>query len=283
LQRSVSPEVHESSKHFKKTSLDPLDSTVIHDHVHDLITQHLSGEDLLQMSEVSPNWNRILSSQIARKNRLNFIDDNPSYEKLQLLFNSFRNYKAMAVSTSNFTLANLIAGRIEELKVKSTTVCTESLNGCNHWNFGSFDKFKNLKVLDLSECEENLEPFSLQKAINLKTLAIRAWYFTAFPKMKIDNLLLIENDDDDCQACEQEFRTFMQSFLDLKTLYVWYLTDYVLEVVAEMYPNLKTLSYDRIEEEVIEKHAEMCRGNEDINRGIEIVNSNGKYRKFNQW
>ena len=51
--------------------MDPLDSEILHEHVHHYIAQHLTGKDLLAMSEVSMSWNEFAEGQkIGDKVRL---------------------------------------------------------------------------------------------------------------------------------------------------------------------------------------------------------------------
>jgi hypothetical protein len=76
--------------------LDPFNSDVLHEHVYCYITQHLTGEDLLKISEVSTSWNEIAENQNIGDKVLLYIDLYSMTDKdLKIIEESSREYKTV--------------------------------------------------------------------------------------------------------------------------------------------------------------------------------------------
>jgi hypothetical protein len=275
---------------------------VIHEDVQGLIMQHLTGKDLLRMSEVSPAWKNVLSSRIAEKVRLNFAEESPDYENLKMLVESPREYKAMAVGSKNVTVVKYFAKRVEDLQViQNWEGENKKYCDCQHYSIqNSLRDCKKLKILDLiayhkwlrNDCTSVAEAVIDQ--IEVLKLSSTEDCLDHFPNLKT---LLIEKLDNSNCPCDEEFpmdsvenlqlnvyRTndpsyssdacyHLEYFPNITSLHVSRLTVELMEFIAENKPNLKKLSYGIIDEGVKERYDEMRQNSgEDIGQGIEFTN-----------
>jgi hypothetical protein len=108
-------------KRPKEASLDPLDSEILPKRVHGYITQHLTGKDLLAMSEVSTTWNEVAeSNKIGDKVRLKFNADALSVEDFKIMTSSARKYKEVSMKAENEASAGAVwifSDTVEKLTV----------------------------------------------------------------------------------------------------------------------------------------------------------------------
>jgi hypothetical protein len=123
--------------------MDPLVSEILHEDVHPYIAQHLTGKDLLAMSEVSKSWNKFTYNHIGDKVRLNFNSDSISTEDFKIIVSSSRSYKDVSVNVGenvSCVALCLTADTAEKLEVDFTD-SYDSSNGRD---------FPKLKILDLT-------------------------------------------------------------------------------------------------------------------------------------
>lgn len=87
-------------KKSESASPDPFDT--VHEHVHDLILQHLRGKEVLTAFEVSSRWNQLMvKSEVGMSKIKLVVDEYRSRQKMNeinMLIESKRNYQRLKVS-----------------------------------------------------------------------------------------------------------------------------------------------------------------------------------------
>jgi F-box domain len=91
-------------------TMDPFNDDFLHEHVHRYIFQHLTGKDLLKMSEVSTSWNEVAENQkIGDKVRLTLNVNSKTVEDLKILEGSSRDYKTMTMEFDYFEHSTIVS------------------------------------------------------------------------------------------------------------------------------------------------------------------------------
>lgn len=136
--------------------------------------QHFNGKDLLSMSEVLKNWNKLVAAEISEKFTLNLPDDVREYQDMTLT----RKYKHVTMILGNVSkhkALSKVASSVEDLKVIEKE---EPVNFSNPdstaedvVNEGEqkLINFPNLKSLDLQTIS-NVEDFFLVSKIRMNQL-----------------------------------------------------------------------------------------------------------------
>lgn len=100
---------------LEEASMDPLQK--LHEDVHSLIVQHFTGSDLLQISEVSPDWHeKVITDGAMRKIKLCLsLDDSENFREIM---KSERNFKNIETETKSYlNIVTKHAATLEELKI----------------------------------------------------------------------------------------------------------------------------------------------------------------------
>jgi hypothetical protein len=131
----------------KGSPIDPFDSKVLHKSVYRYIAQHLTGMDLLAVSEVSTTWNEVAeSNNIGDKVRLKFNADALSVEDFKIMTSSSRKYTDVSMKAESEASSGVLwifADSVEKLTVDIT----------ENREFKASINFPNLISLDLTAAD----------------------------------------------------------------------------------------------------------------------------------
>jgi hypothetical protein len=158
-QRLASPSDAVAIKQFKEPSMDPLDTEILHEHVHCYIAQHFTGKDLLAMSEVSKSWNKFAEShKIGDKVHLK-LDSNSIRQRICQI-KSRRDYKEVSITCDEDAFNEIwrFNEEVEKMTVEIKSICDSQYfpslknldltvtGGQNSWIFDSEMELEELKL-----------------------------------------------------------------------------------------------------------------------------------------